>query len=1079
MLAVLVIYLPSGERVDTYTVRMMLYAGLTVIALFFASHLTEGTLSPAHVVGIMAFFSLPEAAFPALLWAIFAGGIVGGIVLYAREVFIERNPQTTITRLVMFSAARVTLPFAVAGQIYLSAEGILPLQSDISNSGTTALVILYCFVYVTLYLAIFMLENYNDAGFLRRMLDNDLVTILVILVLPVPFAVLGAEVASQLSDSAEIINTVGVVLIIVGLYLLSQSEQRLRRQLDEMRTMAVITRAMRAHLDLEALLKTLYVQIAHLLGVDNFTVAVRDLENKQLDFPMVMRNGREDTQPAETHRNPLLESVLQNGAPLLLTGDVADQARLMGLRVPVGKYTSWLGVPLMAGGHSHGVLSVFTTGDKRRLNENDLRLLNIIAGSASIAIENAQLYRQQTERANQLSMMNNIGALLSGTLSPESVVDTIISSASTISDATAVAVYVTWEGTLSSVRVVGMSDDFEPPEPMLMGKTPQAPHAITDLNAHDTPLATTIRAEGKQALIELPLRVGEDKFGFIVLYYDAPQTFSGERMELLRSFSSQAAQAIKNARAYSTTDEAFQRSAERLLSLASAGTLLASTVDLKKICELVLTHALETTYGDSGLVALYEDNDLQHMAGDSVDDLIDYIGAPAMQTNAPYIIDSKRLTVPIRRDTARIGYIALRSDGDKDFEEEDAHFVAQIATQAVIAVDNARLFNRISEARDRLQVILDAMEEAIILVDNRGKIVLANPRISMIGLDPSKMLHESIDTLVEDDIFFKRLGFDSAQTALDVLRPHEGWQDYAPELYDLNIEQSKLYIQRYLIPVRDADDQVMGVLIVLYNKTEEQELNNTRTQLSRMIVHDLRSPLTAVTSSLRLLREIIPQDSDYWSVVDTTTDASRRAIRKLLTRVDSLLDISRMESGRMSLDTDIAELANIADSVCVELSPLAHTLDVNIVADISDNVPLLNIDADKIERLLLNLVDNALKYAPAESTVTIRAHSPHSSGADSDAEAGFIRVDVVDQGPGVPDDYKESLFESYVQVEGRKKVRRGVGLGLTFCKLVAEAHGGKIWIEDNPDGGSIFAFTLPTIEAARLPEDTDEFTIEN
>jgi signal transduction histidine kinase len=87
---------------------------------------------------------------------------------------------------------------------------------------------------------------------------------------------------------------------------------------------------------------------------------------------------------------------------------------------------------------------------------------------------------------------------------------------------------------------------------------------------------------------------------------------------------------------------------------------------------------------------------------------------------------------------------------------------------------------------------------------------------------------------------------------------------------------------------------------------------------------------------------------------------------------------------------------------------------------------------------------------------------------------GFARIDVWDTGPGIPDDYKAKLFDRFIQVKGRRGARRGIGLGLTFCKMVVEAHGGEIWIEDNPSGGSIFAFTLPMTVLSRFDE-TDEW----
>jgi two-component system, OmpR family, sensor histidine kinase KdpD len=120
------------------------------------------------------------------------------------------------------------------------------------------------------------------------------------------------------------------------------------------------------------------------------------------------------------------------------------------------------------------------------------------------------------------------------------------------------------------------------------------------------------------------------------------------------------------------------------------------------------------------------------------------------------------------------------------------------------------------------------------------------------------------------------------------------------------------------------------------------------------------------------------------------------------------------------------------------------------------------VDGDKIERLLLNLVDNALKYTNRETQVIIRAHMP-------DAE-GRVRVEVADHGPGVPEDYKQRLFDRYVQIKGRRSARGGVGLGLTFCRLVVEAHGGSIWIEDNQPNGSIFAFTLPALKQEAVAE---------
>jgi signal transduction histidine kinase len=155
-------------------------------------------------------------------------------------------------------------------------------------------------------------------------------------------------------------------------------------------------------------------------------------------------------------------------------------------------------------------------------------------------------------------------------------------------------------------------------------------------------------------------------------------------------------------------------------------------------------------------------------------------------------------------------------------------------------------------------------------------------------------------------------------------------------------------------------------------------------------------------------------------------------------------------------------LSNVVENVFADLRPLAQEVEVQLVNTLSPDAPPVSVDADKIERVLMNLVDNALKYTPADGVITVRARTLDSK---------HMQVEVIDTGPGIPDDYKQRLFDQFVQIEGRAKVRRGVGLGLTFCRLVIAAHGGRIWIEDNPEGGSVFAFTLPLVPAEVFEDD--------
>jgi signal transduction histidine kinase len=124
--------------------------------------------------------------------------------------------------------------------------------------------------------------------------------------------------------------------------------------------------------------------------------------------------------------------------------------------------------------------------------------------------------------------------------------------------------------------------------------------------------------------------------------------------------------------------------------------------------------------------------------------------------------------------------------------------------------------------------------------------------------------------------------------------------------------------------------------------------------------------------------------------------------------------------------------------------------------EVPDGLPQAHADYGKIQRVLINLVDNALKYTPSGEQVTVSA-ARYGTNA--------IMVKVFDSGPGVPEEFREKIFERFSQVPGQRGRTRGSGLGLTFCRLAVRAHGGRIWVEPRSGGGSVFAFTLPTIES--------------
>ena len=180
--------------------------------------------------------------------------------------------------------------------------------------------------------------------------------------------------------------------------------------------------------------------------------------------------------------------------------------------------------------------------------------------------------------------------------------------------------------------------------------------------------------------------------------------------------------------------------------------------------------------------------------------------------------------------------------------------------------------------------------------------------------------------------------------------------------------------------------------------------------------------------------------------------------------VDSLLDISKEEAGAMTLEQKPLNIRSIADSIVNDMGPMASLQSIQLIDEMPADLPLLMIDRDKVERVFTNLIDNALKFTPEDGRIILRASLSNHVPDGVDAEDRYMLCEVLDSGPGIPEEYRERIFDRFAQVRGREGRRRGSGLGLAFCRMVVEAHGGRIWVQDRPEGGSVFKFTLPVVK---------------
>lgn len=239
---------------------------------------------------------------------------------------------------------------------------------------------------------------------------------------------------------------------------------------------------------------------------------------------------------------------------------------------------------------------------------------------------------------------------------------------------------------------------------------------------------------------------------------------------------------------------------------------------------------------------------------------------------------------------------------------------------------------------------------------------------------------------------------------------------------------------------------------VSYLQSEKQrleDLQRLRQETTELIIHDLRNPLSSIAVSLKLITLMLPEEAlkanqDILSIAQASCERMQRL-------VDSLLEVSRLETGEVRFRLEAVKLPVIIDETIQRTSILARP-GTTMRSVIEPGLPLVLADREKIDRVFMNLLDNALKYAPEGGQIVVSV---------TRQQEGYVQVSVTDDGPGIPPEERVRIFERFAQVPNGQPRRRGFGLGLTYCRLAVEGHGGKIWVEPGDGGrGSRFIFTL-------------------
>lgn len=498
---------------------------------------------------------------------------------------------------------------------------------------------------------------------------------------------------------------------------------------------------------------------------------------------------------------------------------------------------------------------------------------------------------------------------------------------------------------------------------------------------------------------------------------------------------------------------------------------LASTIDLRSILGRVLTLAVRNVSAERGSLIvvdedrepvdaaiMYHDQLIQHTLSQLQATIDSGLAGWVMRNGKSVLINDtskderwlrrpddtrertgskSALCLPLVARERLVGVLTLVHSEPGFFNHDHLALLQSIADQASIAIFNALLYDKLESVNRRYRELFEDNIDPIFITDWQGKILEANRQAERsTGYDREELQRHTI--------------FDLEKVKLDLLVSEAGklQQDETVTFESTLTRKDNRTIPLQVYVRRVNIDGEYYLQWISRDISERVELDGMRDSLVAMIYHDLRSPLSNIISSLQLIEST--SATDPHASIASLLGIANRSTARLQRLIDSLLDINRLETGQPITNQSKTNLQDLTADAVDAVRSLNEVKQQTVEIIRPDEPITVFVDADMIRRVIINLLENATKFTPTGGNVKVGC-------AMEDEHA---KVWVKDNGPGIPLNAQQRIFEKYVRLreEGAPK---GLGLGLAFCQLAVHAHGGRIWVESRKNEGSCFLFTLP------------------
>jgi len=811
---------------------------------------------------------------------------------------------------------------------------------------------------------------------------------------------------------------------------------------------------------------------------------------------------------------------LRESLGIFNTDNVSNEPDLADLMEMLGESTTALLILPLTSGQSLTALIFAQMMDSARFGANELEVARTITNQATIALENARLYQSSVRTAERFAILNESSSLISASLDPNEIYISVHKAAERLvpMDSFVITLYDEEKNEINPVYLYDLGKRYESaPIPFGKGMSSEVIRSAKPIlvsNSEQAGKLDTVQAgdgEATESMVAVPMMVGNKARGMLSTQSYQPGVYTAEDAQILGTLANQAIVAIQNGRLFAETQNLasnleirvvertaqLQREQQNTETLLRILTEVSSSLDLDRALNRTLSLLNDAIGAEQGTILLVhaEDNLLHYRAGYGY--LSDrnapggrgftlkigegLAGWVVQRREAVLVNDLHQdprwvrstvagqdhrsaITVPMMVGEDVIGVLMVFQRAPNFFSAEMLNLVKAIAGQVAVAINNAHLYELIRDQAERLgvmlrkeqedasrsQAILEAVADGVLVTGSDNRITFVNSSTQgILGVPDSRLLGNALDKI--GGLFGK-----AATAWAETIRR---WSE-DPSLYqtgDSYAEQVELENERialvHLAPVILQND-FLGTVSIIRDITHEVEVDRLKSEFVATVSHELRTPMTAIKGYVDILTmgaagALNENQMHFLEVV-------RNNIERLNTLVSDLLDISRIEAGRITLNPQSVDLHGIAEDVVAEVlhrsqneaKPMALSLEAP-----KDLPPVLG-DGDRVRQILGNLVNNAFNYTPENGTIHVNIHQVN----------GEVQVDVQDNGVGIAPEDQDRVFDRFFRGENPLVLATpGTGLGLPIVRQLVEMHNGRIWMNSTgvPGDGSTFSFTLP------------------